>query len=310
MKAFRISLLAIAAVAGLSTLPTGVAAPPESPSATVDLQPLGPFGNLPADAAPPTKIAAVAILADGSVALLDGDTRRILLLDNNGGWRGEAGGFGFGRGALRSAGDLAAVGFELWACDPMADQIVRYDPWLAPLEPFTSVTDGNSKLALERPISAARSVQGDLIVLEADRADGLLTDPQGRLVERVASFGQAGPALVEPRRIETTDDNGFAIADPGLHAVVLLDRFGTLRGLRPWKLAGDGPVGIAQGNHRLWLCGDSGIVAFSDTGSELGRWPREIVGGPVQDIALRGDRLYAAVGKSLLQFRIIVRDGR
>ncbi|MFH0882510.1 MAG: hypothetical protein V2A56_05965 [bacterium] len=310
MKTHRAHIPALTAFAVLTILPTAWTAPPQAADPFIELKPLGSFGQRPKDVAAPGRIAAVTILADGGIAILDETAHRILLFGGDGSWRGEAGGFGFDSGALRSTGDLAAVGFELWASDPAADRIVRYDQWLAPLEPFTSVTGQDGNLAIERPVSAARSVQGDLIILEGDRSDGLLVDPEGRLVERVASFGQAGLALIQPRRVETVTDHGFAIADPGIHAAVLLDRFGTLRGLRPWKLAGEGPWGITSGNRRLWLCGEGGIVVLSETGSELGRWTREMLGGPVQDLALRGDRLYAAVDDKLLVFRIMDGGGR
>lgn len=287
--------LALASVAGAASPPS---------RSHLELVPLGEFGKRPADVTAPGQLSAVAVLADGSVAELDETGHRILVFNGDGTWRGEAGGFGFGAGGLRSSSDLTSVGFELWASDPSADRIVRFDQWLAPLEPFTTVTSQNGSLSIERPVSAARSVQGDVVVLEGDRADGLLIDPEGRLVERIATFGQTGLAMMQPRRVEPVSDQGFVIVDPGLHAAVLLDRFGTYRGLRPWKLAGDGPWGLAAEPGRLWLSGEGGVVVLSDNGSELGQWTSDFFGGAVTDLAIRGNQLIAASGNRLLLFRI------
>jgi len=264
----------------------------------------GFFGTLPKSVSEPGPIVAITELADGRIALLESSDNRILIFSPKGDFLIETGGFGLGDGGLRSAGDIASVGFELWACDPLANRIVRYDSWMAPLDPFTADVQSSGDPLFDRPISVSRSVFGDLTLLEADLGEAVMLDAEGRLIERILTFGRTGQSLIQPRRVETSEKGTVAIADPGLHAVVLLDRFGNKQRVLGWKLPGSGPSGLCWAKESLWMSGEGGVQLVSEEGRTLASWQASQFGGPVADIVVVGDRALLTVGNRVQVWRI------
>jgi hypothetical protein len=97
----------------------------------------------------------------------------------------------------------------------------------------------------------------------------------------------------------------LALADAGRREVILLDRFGTLLGRRPWPLEGAGPTGMAFSGHLLLACGEGGLVLWRG-GEELARWSAERFGGPVRDLAAQGGRVATVGDGGVFFFRLVL----
>ncbi|MBS1261271.1 MAG: hypothetical protein MAG453_00592 [Calditrichaeota bacterium] len=256
------------------------------------------------------RVIAVDFHPEGGVVLLENANLRLLQYDRAGRFVTEAGGFGFEQGGLRGAKDITAAGFEIWIADPFAGFIARYDAWLAPLDPWTGARQRGSEVPFERPVSVARAGSGDVVVLESDRAEALLIDPQGRLVERIGAFGELPEGFIEPRRVEISRSGTIAVADPGRGAVHLFDRFGSPRGHRPWTGGGEGPTSIAWMGDSLWVGGAGRVVLLDERGRTVLSLARDSAGGPVRDLACDGSRLAVAAGSTVRRFRIVRLPGQ
>ncbi|MCB2201106.1 hypothetical protein KQI63_17035 [bacterium] len=242
----------------------------------------------------PGALAAIAWSPWGDLIALEVPGQRILRLDDRLTLLETTGGFGFGDGSTRGASDLTIAGFEIWISDPPAGRIVRYDRWLAALTPFTTGEDGSSSFSLERPVSIAQAPSGDLALIEQDRQELVLLDPEGRLLERVAGFGESDRGLNEPSRVEFSPSGQIAVCDPGKRVLLLLDRFGSLLKEIPWPMEGAGPSSVAFHGTSIILAGDAGLVLLDKKGDELMRWGGETIALPITDLAIHGNKLVVA----------------
>ncbi len=269
----------------------------------IELLPLPLISGIPASPNVGT-IIAVDFHPKGGYVLIESTNQRLLHFDNKGVFVDEAGGFGFGEGSFRGATDITQAGFEIWISDPLAGQIIRYDLWLAPLEPWTGTLERGVEAQFLRPVSVARAASGDVVVIEQDRAELLLLDPEGRLVERVGSFGEMNRRLVDPVRVEISPSGIIAIADPGQQAVFLFDRFGNPRGYRPWNDAGYGPTSIAWLGELMFVAGPERLRLLNPRGQIIHEWDSALFGGPIHDLACDDETLLIAVGSTVLRFRV------
>ena len=252
----------------------------------------------------PGMVAAVAWSPWGELYALETPGQRILRFDSNLKLVETAGGFGFEDGSTRGASDLSVAGFEIWVADPPAGRIVRYDRWSAALAPFSTGEDGSSSFSFERPSSVAQAPSGDIALIEKDRQELLLLDPEGRLLERVAGFGQSDHGLRDPTHVEIGADGRIAICDPGRGMLLLLDRFGSLLHEIPWPLEGSGPATVAFYGKQVLMGGASGVVLLSAKGDILMRWGHETTGGPVTDLTIQGSLVALASGSTIRLFTI------
>jgi hypothetical protein len=269
----------------------------------LELHPMPALTNIPST--PPLgEIIAVDFHPEGGFVLLESGNQRLLQFDRDGRFVGEAGGFGFREGSLRGASDITRAGFEIWVADPLAGKIVRFDNRLAPLEPWTGALERGVEAPFTRPVSAARAVSGDAVVIEHDRSEAWLLDPDGRLVERIGSYGEMERSFSDPKRVEISQSGTIAVADPGQQAVFLFDRFGTPRGYRPWKNAGPGPTTVAWLNDRMFAAGPDRLRLLNPRGQTVQEWDGDLFGGPIHDLACDGNHLLIAVGNTVQRFRL------
>ncbi len=269
----------------------------------VSLHPLPAITGLP-DQPALGPIVAVNFHPDDGFVMLESDNQRLLHFNRAGRFVGEAGGFGFGDGALRGATDLTCAGFEIWVCDPLAGRIVRYDTRLAPLEPWTEALERGTQAPFTRPVSVARAESGDAVLIEQDRSEAWLLDPEGRLLERIGQFGEMEHSFSDPVRVEISNDGAVAVADPGQQTVFLFDRFGTPRGYRPWNDARPGPVTIAWYHDHLFVAGTDVLRLLNPRGQIVQEWEADLFGGAIHDLTCDGQQLLIAVGNTALRFRI------
>lgn len=252
----------------------------------------------------PGNISAIAWSPWGDLVALEVPGQRILRLDDRLNLLETTGGFGFDEGSTRGASDLTVAGFEIWISDPQAGRVVRYDRWLAALTPFASYEEGSANASFERPVSSAQAPSGDLVLIEKDRLELLLLDPEGRLLERVAGFGESDRGLRNPSRVEIAPDGTIAVCDPGGNVLLLLDRFGSLLKELPWPMDGAGPLTVAFHGSSILMGGDKGVVLVNKQGKELMRWGSETMGGPVGDLTVYGDKLVVASGQTIRLFTV------
>jgi hypothetical protein len=192
--------------------------------------------------------------------------------------------------------------FEVWVADKLGGRIVRFDPWLAPLDPFTgNEADG---VSFARPVSVSRMPNGDVLVLEQDRLEIVWLNYDGQLRERIARQGDVTGSMERPVRLETARDGRIAVADPGRESVLLFDRFGTFAGERSWPLPGAGPSGLAWSDSLLWACGEGGVTVWQEGPEPLQTWPEGRFEGPVNDLAWQMGRLAVAGGNRVLWFQV------
>ncbi|MBD3165927.1 hypothetical protein GF324_04975 [bacterium] len=261
------------------------------------------LSDTPADILTPrTSFLAVTFGHDGSTYLLDDERQRVIQVDEEGRYRGQAGGFGFGSDAFRQATDLATGAFELWISDMQGGRIVRFDPWLAPLDPFSGSPEDD--VELQRPVSTARLPNGDVLVLEQDLLEILRLDSEGRMMERIARRGDVPGGLVRPTRIEASSDGRIAVVDPGRREIVLLDRFGTFTGRRVWPFEDGGPTGAAWSDSLLWVCGEGGVAVWGEREQPLQTWPSGRFDGAVRDLDRQGNRLVTVGGSRVRWFLV------
>ncbi len=251
------------------------------------------------------QIIAVDFHPESGFLALENGNQRLLRFDRRGVFIGEAGGFGFGDGSLRGATDITRAGFEIWACDPLAARIVRYDTRLAPLEPWNSVVEQGQDVPFSRPVSIARAASGDAVLIEQDRAEAWLIDASGRLVERIGSFGEMDESFGDPRRVAVAPDGKLAVADPAQQTVFLFDRFGTPRGRRPWTGGTPGPTTVTWLNDSLFVAGPDLLCLLDPRGQTIRKWTATDLGnGAIHDLACDGDRLIVAQGTTVRRFTV------
>jgi len=268
--------------------------PALTPGRVIDL------ANLPLN--DPGKVTALTFSAQGELFALESGGQRVLRFSRRGDFLESAGGFGFADGSTRGAHDIASAGFEIWVSDPPGGRIVRFNRRLAPLPSFSSTLKGTAEILFERPASVARAASGDIVLLERDRPELLLIDPEGRLIERVAGFGDAGPIMRDPHRLRIAPDSRITLCDPGSKRLLFFDRFGSPAGEWSWPLKGGGPYGVAFDGSTFWVCGEGGLVACDETGEILLQLGHETTGGAVRDIAIGGDLLVLATDPGLRFF--------
>ncbi|MDP8205454.1 MAG: hypothetical protein P9L92_02220 [Candidatus Electryonea clarkiae] len=263
--------------------------------------------GLPSDLGQFGPVTALVFDPDGSLYALEETGRRIIHVSNDGRYLAQAGGFGFGEGAFHKPADITMVGFEIWVSDVLGGRIVRFDRYFAPLGIFGKTLNEDDYLPFDRPVSVAHSLSGDIIVIESDRNEALLIDDEGRLIDRFAEYGESEFGLISPSRAEISSSGIIAIADEGRGAVLLFDRFGSPRGIRPYPLPDKGPLGITWQDNNLWMCGVEGVAVFTpDNKSKV--WSKETFPAPVLDIAAQGDRLAVAIGNSVKIYRVVTND--
>ncbi len=114
---------------------------------------------------------------------------------------------------------------NVYIVDTGNDRIVKFDPSGRELVAFGK--KGSDPGQFSKPLVAAFSPQGNLLVLDSDTSWIQVFTPDGKFVSRFA-----GPAMnfYHPAGLAVSSDGTIAVADTGGNRVVLLDSGGQLKG--------------------------------------------------------------------------------
>ncbi len=251
-----------------------------------------------------SSLSAITYGHDGSLFAIDAQNNQLLHFSQNGDLLGQTGGFGFGDNSFQSANDLTSVGFEIWVADELGDRILRFDQWLAPVGRLFTNRDAYDDSDFERPLSVARSPNGDIMLIDGNRMDVLLLDPSGRFLERLAGYGDHTGGLMSPDRVEVSAMGTLAVADNGKHSVLLFDSYGTFIREIPIQTVNQANIRIAWSNNFLFVSSGTSITAYTAASIQpLQSW-EGISENTINDLAGKQGILAITSGRTIQLFRV------